>query len=110
MSAAAFGVFLVCICAGLEGFAQVALKFAAEMPARRLIWIAAGAFLFLISALAYSVALRYLEVGVAYALDSLGLVSIALTSMWLLREKVTPIRWIGIGLIVAGVAMVAAQA
>jgi len=110
MSASAFGIVLVCLCAAIEGFAQIALKFAATTPARRFSWIAVGVGLFVASALAYSVALQFLDVGVAYALDSLGLVSIALTSWWILREKITPIRWIGIALIVIGVTLVAAPA
>ncbi len=112
MSATALGVLLVCACAFIEGFAQVALKLSASAaaPAHRFSWIAAGVCLFLISALAYSIALRFLAVGVAFAVDSLGLVSIALTSMWILREKVTTIRWVGICLIVVGVTLVAAQA
>ena len=110
MSATALGVLLVCACALIEGFAQVALKLSAAAPAHRFSWIAAGVSLFLISALAYSIALRFLAVGVAFAVDSLGLVSIALTSMWILREKVTTIRWVGICLIVVGVTLVAAPA
>jgi len=66
--------------------------------------------MFLIRALVYSVSLRFLAVGVAFAVDALSLVTITLTSMWLLRERVARMRWTGIGLIVIGVILVAADA
>jgi drug/metabolite transporter (DMT)-like permease len=110
MSAVSFGILLVCGCAVIEAFAQVALKLSAETKARRLAWIAASVGLFVVRALLYSSALRFLNVSVAFALDTLSLVTITLASMWLLQERVTPIRWIGIGLIAVGASMVAVQA
>jgi multidrug transporter EmrE-like cation transporter len=110
MSTTGVGVILVVVCAFIEGFAQVALKLSVLEPARRFIWIGGGVVLFIIRALLYSVSLRFLAVGVAFAVDALSLVTIALTSMWLLRERVTRMRWIGIGLIVVGVVLVAADA
>jgi multidrug transporter EmrE-like cation transporter len=110
MSAASIGILLVCLCAVIEAFAQVALKISAAERARRLLWIAAAIGLFVIRALVYSSALRFLNVSVAFAIDTVSLVTITLASMWLLRESVTPIRWVGIGLIVLGASLVAAHA
>jgi multidrug transporter EmrE-like cation transporter len=110
MSATGFGILLVCLCAVIEAFAQVALKISAAAPPRRLFWIAGAIGLFVIRAVVYSGALRFLNVSVAYALDTLSLVTITLASMWLLRERVTPIRWLGIGLIAIGATLIAAHA
>lgn len=110
MNATALGVLLVCVCVLIEGFAQVALKISAEKPARRILWAAAGVALFLASAVAYTGALRFLNVSVAYAIESLGFVSVTLLSNWLLREHVTLVRWLGVALIFAGTGMVVAQA
>jgi undecaprenyl phosphate-alpha-L-ara4N flippase subunit ArnE len=110
MSATAIGILLVCLCAVIEAFAQVALKISAATAARWLPWIAAAIGLFMIRALVYSSALRFLNVSVAFAIDTLSLVTVTLLSMLVLRERVTPIRWIGIGLIVLGASFVAAHA
>jgi drug/metabolite transporter (DMT)-like permease len=110
MSATGFGILLVCLCAVIEAFAQVALKISAAARARWLLWIAAAIGLFVIRALVYSSALRFLNVSVAFAIDTVSLVSITLLSMWVLHERVTPIRWVGIGLIVIGASLVAAHA
>jgi multidrug transporter EmrE-like cation transporter len=110
MSTTALGVLLIGVCALFEGFAQIALKVSAVAQARRLFWIAAGSGFFALSAVVYSGALRFLDVSVAYAVESLGFVSVAVLSQWLLREKVTTIRWIGIVLIVAGTSLIVAQA
>jgi uncharacterized membrane protein len=110
MSGTGVGILLVCLCAIIEAFAQVALKISAAGRMRRLLWISSGIGLFVVRALVYSAALRFLNVSVAFALDTLSLVTITLLSMWVLREQVTPIRWVGIGLIAVGASLVAAQA
>jgi uncharacterized membrane protein len=57
--------------------------------------VAVGVFLVVISA--------------AYAIGSLNLISFTLMSRCLLREKLTRMRWIGVGLIFIGVGLVAAR-
>ena len=57
----------------------------------------------------YTKALLFLDVGVAYAISSLNLISITLMSRCLLREKVTRKRWIGVCLIIIGVGLVVAR-
>jgi drug/metabolite transporter (DMT)-like permease len=53
--------------------------------------------------------LLLLDVGAAYAISSLSLISITLMSQCLLREKVTRMRWIGVCLIFIGVGLVVAR-
>lgn len=110
MTATATGVLLVCVCGVIEGFAQIALKISASASARRIAWIAGGVALFMVRAVAYSAALRYLNVNVAYAVDALSFVAVAVLSKWLLGEHVTPIRWLGIALICVGIGLIVAEA
>jgi multidrug transporter EmrE-like cation transporter len=109
MSATAMGFVLIGLCALIEGFAQIALKISAAAQARKVPLISAGVGLFVVSAVLYSNALRFLNISVAYAVESLGFVSVAILSQWLLRERVTGIRWIGIALIMTGTALIVAQ-
>ncbi len=109
MTGTATGVLLVCICGVIEGFAQIALKISTA-SARRIAWIAGGVALFIIRAFAYSASLRYLNVNVAFAVDALSFVAVAMLSKWLLGEHVTPIRWLGIALICLGIGLIVAEA
>ena len=110
MSAATFGVLLMGVCVTFEGFAQISLKLSARAPHRRALWLAASLALFVVAAVIYSGALRVLNVSVAYALDALGFVSVAALSQVLLRERIAPIRWLGIVLIVIGASLIVTQA
>jgi len=110
MSATIVGILLICICAATEGFAQISLKLSAEPMRRRVVWLAVSVALFVLTAVVYSGALRVLNVSVAYALDALGFVSVAVLSQVLLRERVSPIRWFGIALIVIGTSLIVTQA
>jgi drug/metabolite transporter (DMT)-like permease len=110
MTTTVAGVLLVSLCALIEGFGQLAFKMSASAPARRAAWIAGGVALFLVRAVAYSEALRYLNVSIAYAVDALSFVAVTVLSLWLLRERVTPIRWLGVALIMLGIGMIVAQA
>jgi drug/metabolite transporter (DMT)-like permease len=106
---AAVGVLLVVICALLEGVAQVFLKKSVLGGVRWLLWISCGVVMLLAEKVIYSQALLFLEVGAAFAISSLNLISITFMSRFLLREKVTRTRWIGVCLIFVGVALVAAR-
>jgi drug/metabolite transporter (DMT)-like permease len=110
MGQAAVGVLLVVICALLEGVAQVLLKKSVLGAVRRYLWISIGVVILLIQKVIYSEALLFLDVGAAYAISSLNLISITFLSHCLLREKVTRMRWIGVCLIFIGVGLVAARA
>ena len=103
------GVLLVVICALLEGVAQVFLKKSVLGAVRWYLWISFGVAILLIEKVIYSQALLFLDVGAAYAIGSLNLISVTFMSRCLLREKVTRMRWIGVCLIFIGVGLVAAR-
>ena len=52
-------------------------------------------------------AIRVLPLGVAFSLTNAVQVMVALSSWWFLGEGITPRRWCGIGLVVAGLTVVA---
>lgn len=110
MSGLATGVVLVSICSLIEGFAQVAFKLSSSMRRHRVAWISAGVALFVGRAVVYSAALSRLNVNVAYGIDALGFIAVVVLSKWLLGEHVTPIRWLGVLLILVGVGMIVAHA
>ncbi len=55
------------------------------------------------------VVLQTVQLGQAMPLLAANNVTVALAGMWLFGERVTRRRWIGIGLITAGVALVASE-
>jgi len=57
----------------------------------------------------YTKALLFLDVGAAYSISSLSLISVTFMSQCLLRERVTKTRWIGVCLIFIGVGLVVAR-
>jgi drug/metabolite transporter (DMT)-like permease len=109
MGQTTIGVLLVVVCALLEGVAQVFLKKSVLGVVRWYVWISFGIAILLIEKVIYSQALLFLDVGAAYAIGSLNLISVTLISRCLLREKVTRMRWIGVCLIFIGVGLVAAR-
>jgi undecaprenyl phosphate-alpha-L-ara4N flippase subunit ArnE len=110
MSPALAGVLLVVLCSIVEGIAQVMFKKSALVESRRRRWIGAGVVLFALQALLYTGALQIVEVSVAFPIGSIGFVIVALLSQRMLGEPVTGIRWLGVVLIVLGVALLAVQA
>lgn len=109
MTGTVLGVLLVVACAAIEGCAQVCLKKAALATAGKRAWTLAGVAIFGLEAALYTVALHLLDVSVAYPLGALSFVSVILFSRWLLREQIDRGRWAGVGLILVGCALVAAQ-
>jgi drug/metabolite transporter (DMT)-like permease len=110
MSPVTLGVVLVLLCTVLEGVAQVLLKQSALAVSRKPVWIAFGFVFFILEAVLYTDALRYLDVSIAFPIGSLSFVVVTVLSQWFLGEKVTSSRWIGIVLICAGTALVVARA
>jgi drug/metabolite transporter (DMT)-like permease len=109
MGRPAVGVLLVVIWALLEGIAQVFLKKSVRGAVRWYLWISFGIMILIVEKVIYSEALLFLDVGAAYAISSLNLISITFMSRYLLREKVTKMRWIGVFLIFIGAGLVAAR-
>ena len=110
MTATTIGVVLVVLCGIIEGIAQVFFKKSALAPDGKRLWIGAGVALFILQALIYTGALRFVEVSTAFPIGSIAFVIVAMLSQRFLKEPVTATRWIGVGLIVVGVTLLAAQA
>ena len=110
MSSTALGVLLVVVSTMVEGFGQTFLKKSALDAARRHHWILLGIAVLIVEVLLYSGALRYLAVSTAFPITSLSFVMVTLLSHWLLGERVTPLRWAGVGLILIGTSLIVAQA
>lgn len=101
------GIALVVASSAVEGFAQVCLKRSATRSVERRRWLALGIALFIVEALLYSGALRSLDISTAYPMGALSFVSVTLFSSWLLSESIGRKRWLGLGLIAVGAALVA---
>ena len=69
--------------------------------------ILGGAGCYVVSLVAWILALSRTEVSVAYPMLSIGFALNALLAWWLLGEAVTPMRMAGIGVIFVGVFLVA---
>lgn len=69
--------------------------------------ILAGTGCYVVSLVIWIMALSRVEVSVAYPMLSIGFALNALLAWWLLGEAVTPMRMLGIGVIIVGVYLVA---
>ncbi len=110
MTVTLMGLLIVVACAVIEGLAQVLLKKSTSAGSLARLWLALGVGLFLLEAVLYTAALQFLNVSIAYTVGSLSFVTVTLLSAWLLRERVTRIRWLGVAMILLGAALVAARA
>jgi drug/metabolite transporter (DMT)-like permease len=104
------GVLFAVAAAMLEGFAQLFLKKSVLAGRRRGYWIGLGVALFVLESIVYTGALRHLDVSTAFPLSSLSFVVVTLLSQWMLRERVTAMRWLGVGLILSGTVLLVADA
>ena len=110
MSPTAFGVLLVVVSTMVEGFGQTFLKKSAIDVDRRHRWILLGVGVLIVEVVLYSGALRFLAVSTAFPITSLSFVIVTLLSWWLLGERVSPLRWVGVGLILLGTSLIVAHA
>ncbi len=85
----------------LENALPVGLKLALEPR------ILAGTGCYVVSLVVWIMALSRTDVSVAYPMLSIGFALNALLAWWLLGEAVTPMRMLGIGVIIVGVYLVA---
>jgi drug/metabolite transporter (DMT)-like permease len=97
--------------------ANLMLKVGAEVPASDRIvfgilgWKSvAGLALFGIGGLVYSVVLRSVPLNIAQAFTSSQYVGVVLAASFILREPISPTRWIGLGCICFGILLVSASA
>jgi len=104
------GIGLVVLASIIEGVSQTFLKKSALVTARKQRWVVLGVALFIVQAMIYTGALRFVEVSTAFPIGSIGFVVVALLSQRFLAEPVTATRWTGVVLITLGVALLALQA
>lgn len=102
----------------LEACGQLLFKQAAErntagtrpIALLRMVWrsrrVSSGIACFALEAILWTLALRCLPVSIAFPADSMCFVFVALISCIWLHEQVSLRRWIGIALILGGVALV----
>ena len=121
MSTASFGLILVAVLlgtcaqlllkAGANLIGPVALSSDAMLAATlRFAFeprILAGTGCYAVSLVLWILGLTRMEVSVAYPMLSIGFALNAALAWWLLGEAVTPMRMLGIGVIMVGVALVA---
>ena len=69
--------------------------------------IIGGVGCYVISVIVWIIALSRVEVSIAYPMLSIGYVVNALLAWWLFGEDLNAQRWLGIGVIVVGVVLVA---
>ncbi len=70
-------------------------------------WVLFGWLGFIVEGLFWSAALYFLDISVAHPIGSIVFVVVALLSRMFLHERVSPRRWLGIILILAGTVLVA---
>ena len=68
------------------------------------LWI--GLFLFGLSAVFWLVVLSRVSLSIAYPFASLSYVGIVLLDKYVMNEPVPPLRWAGVAIIAAGIALV----
>src|SRR5262249_8856147 len=110
MSGTMIGILLVVLSTTFDSLGEILLKKSRLEIPRQILWVASGIALFTVQMVLYTVALRFLDIGVAFGISSLSFVFVVFLSGYLLREVVTPIRWVGACLIVAGTLLIGANA
>jgi undecaprenyl phosphate-alpha-L-ara4N flippase subunit ArnE len=106
----AVGILLVVMSSLIEGVGEIFFKKSRLQLQRKVFWVGLGVSVFFVQMTVYTSALRFLAVSVAFSIAALSFVFVALLSKFLLHEQVTPTKWLGIGLIVAGSALIGAYA
>jgi undecaprenyl phosphate-alpha-L-ara4N flippase subunit ArnE len=118
MSLRVMGLALVTLAVLFEAVGQLAFKHGAESahadtskwgPFRGL-WrnraVALGILCFVAQAVLWTMAIRLLDISIAFPASSIGFVFVALLSKAWLQEQVGLERWIGLGFILGGVVLV----
>lgn len=70
-------------------------------------WILLGLGCYGVSVVVWLAALSKVDVAFAYPFLALGFLANALLARWLLGETIPPLRWVALGLIIAGVVLTA---
>lgn len=106
MSAAWYGIALVVLAAAIEGVAQMFLKLGRMSDLHRVGWVALGLAAYAVEIVLYTLALRTVDISVAFPVGALSFVFVTALSRWPLGEAVGVRRWAGSFLIVWGAALV----
>ena len=69
-------------------------------------WVALGVAVYALEFVLWFAALSRTELSIAFPFAALGYVGVVLASRYILKERISPRRWLGIGAIVLGVALV----
>jgi len=119
------GIVILLVAAFVESFAQTFLKVGAaggprilSSPYKEFVsryrlstsknaWIAAGVLFYGVQILLWTLVLHLLDVSIAFPMDSLCFVGVALLSMTFLGEEVGTVRWLGVFCILSGTILLA---
>lgn len=122
MTPRSIGILTLVLAMAVESFAQMGLKIGAgggpeilssptrewakrwRVTASARTWLAAGVLAYTAEIFLYTLALHLLDVSTAFPMGSLCFVGVALLSKVFLGEAVGPVRWLGVGCILAGTA------
>ncbi len=80
------------------------LKFIFQLLIKPRLWL--GFVFSVISLCIWLLVLSKAELNFAFSADSMHYIFIALASRFILKEKITSLRWLGTGLIVVGIALI----
>ncbi len=80
------------------------LKFIFQLLIKPRLWM--GFVFSVISLCIWLIVLSKAELNFAFSADSMHYIFIALASRFILKEKITSLRWLGTGLIVAGIVLI----
>jgi len=118
MSLRLLGLTFVTIAVLFEAVGQLAFKHGAERASAdaskwgpfRGLWrnrsVAVGIACFVAQAVLWTMALRLLDLSIAFPASSLCFVFVGLLSRFWLKEQVGVARWVGLGFILGGVVMI----
>ncbi len=79
-------------------------KFIFQLVIKRRLWV--GIIFSILSVCIWLLVLSKAELSFAFSADSMRYIFIALAARFVLKEKITPIRWVGTGLITVGIVLV----
>jgi drug/metabolite transporter (DMT)-like permease len=69
-------------------------------------WVIAGILSYFVEMVIWIVLLTYIPLSVAFPLTGIQKVMIILFSVFVLKEKVSRVEWLGVGIIAAGIAVI----